>query len=117
MGRQGRWAIVLAVVMLALTGGIVAVTVESSEPELSVKEQAQRDLDKVLEIRELGKSEGLALWENNKAAGSAPVAALPDERACQDRWNDLELAKTYGEGVAYQFVRACQDEPPKQMTG
>ncbi len=103
--------------MLALTGGLVAVLADSREPELTVKEQAQRDLDQVLEVRALGKAEGLALWAESKAAGIAPVQALPDEEACQDRWNDLGLAEQYDEDVAYQFVRACQDEPPKQMTG
>lgn len=116
MGRQRRWAIGAVLAAVALVGGIaVAVGADNGGP--TVKERAQRDLDKVLEVRDLGKAEGLSLWAESKATGIAPVQALPDEKACQDRWDELGLSEKYGEDVSYQFVRACQDEPPKQMTG
>ncbi|MFD5626423.1 hypothetical protein [Streptomyces sp. NPDC127072] len=46
---------------------------------MTVKEQAQRDLDRILEVGELAKTEGLVGWAESKADGIALVQALPDE--------------------------------------
>ncbi|GAA3371251.1 hypothetical protein GCM10020367_21160 [Streptomyces sannanensis] len=111
MGRQGRWAISSTAVVLAIAGGITAWLVGSSGNERTVQEQAQRQTDVVIQAHRAGERYGRLLRDKNLKRGLAPMAAVPDEDQCREKWDSAGLAEEYGEKNEYQFVGACTSVP------
>lgn len=116
MGRQGIWATGVGVLMLALTGGIIAFAADADGPEPSAQEKALAVAKVSEDVSKRGRLEGVSLWEGRIAAGGfSQTSALPDKELCQQRWDYLGLGDVYGGTNAYEFVAGCVQEPADRL--
>ncbi|MFE7395220.1 hypothetical protein [Streptomyces sp. NPDC057557] len=117
MGRQGMWAIGVGVLMLALTGGIIAFEAGSGEPAPTAQEQAEARAEQSVAAVKRAKVEGIRLWEQRLAAGGySRTSALPDEELCGKQWTSLGLDSVYGDNRRL-FVRECVQGAADKMMG
>ncbi|MFE4336740.1 hypothetical protein ACFRQM_47645 [Streptomyces sp. NPDC056831] len=106
----------MGVLMLALTGEIIAFAADQNGPEPTVQEKALAVTKVTAEARKRGELEGVSLWKGRIAAGGfSRTSALPDEALCQQRWDYLGLGDVYGEANDYSFVAGCVQEPADRL--
>ncbi|MGW4200913.1 hypothetical protein [Streptomyces sp. NPDC004726] len=118
MGRQAKWAVGVGALILALIGGIFAAMSGGDEPEPSSQEQVKQAAEAQIAALKRGEIAGALLWEQRMAAGGySRTSALPDEEACRERWQALDLAKEFGDSNDFLFISSCVQAPADKLLG
>ncbi|GAA1353692.1 hypothetical protein [Streptomyces beijiangensis] len=104
----------MAVVMLAIAGGVVAFAASSGTSDgggsarEQVKSEAQARVDETARVQERGRIAGEQLRNVRLHRGGVTrVQALPTEADCGQQWDYQDLAKEFGDKHRVDFVYGC----------